>query len=116
MKKSLKEWSKLSHFAMNVVALFQFAQCWFISGAKSSYWMLADYSSLNIENGLVTSHNYVTVKREEFLSEILVTGLFRIGEKLQKCDLTFDEVNVLRAIVLFNPGKHRFVKSILVSV
>ena len=78
--------------------------------------MLADYSSLNIENGLVTSHNYVTVKREEFLSEILVTGLFMIGEKLQKCDLTFDEVNVLRAIVLFNPGNHKCMESILVSV
>ena len=78
--------------------------------------MLADYSSLNIENGLVTSHNYVTVKREEFLSEILVTGLFIIGEKLQKCDLTFDEVNVLRAIVLFNPGNDKCMESVLVSV
>lgn len=65
---------------------------------------MADYRSLDIENGLVTSHTYATVKKEEFLSEEYVITLFHIGKKLQNCNLTDDEVDVLRAIVLFNPG------------
>ena len=79
----------------------------FILGAKSSFWMLADYAVLDPENGLWTCANYSTFNAEEIslcTCESYSKKLFIIAEKLQKLHLTTGEVNILRAIVLFNSG------------
>ena len=79
----------------------------FIPGAKSSFWMLADYAVLDPENGLWTCANYSTFNVEEIslcTCESYSKKLFIIAEKLQNLHLTTGEVNILRAIVLFNSG------------
>ena len=79
------------------------------SGAKSCFWMLADYPALDLENGLWTWANYETFDKEGISiqsCEPYYKKLFQLAEKLQKLHLTPGEVNVLRAIVLFNPGKN----------
>lgn len=69
--------------------------------------MLADYPGLDIENGLWTWGNYYTYSRDEISNlqcETYSKKLFTIAEKLQSYHLTLDEINVLRAIVMFNSG------------
>ena len=80
-----------------------------IPGAKSSFWMLADYTTLDLESGLWTWPNYETFDKEGMSIrwfEPYYKKLLEIAEKLQKLHLTTGEENVLRAIVLFNPGKY----------
>ena len=70
--------------------------------------MLADYTTLDLESGLWTWPNYETFDKEGMSIrwfEPYYKKLFEIAEKLQKLHLTAGEENVLRAIVLFNPGK-----------
>lgn len=70
--------------------------------------MFADYPSLDVEKGLLTCQNYDTFSREEitaFFSENYTDKLFSIAGKLQSLNLTDDQVNILRAYVIFNPGK-----------
>ena len=84
----------------------------FILGAKSSFWMLADYPVVDPENGLWTCANYSTFNAEEIslcMCESYSKKMFIIVEKLQKLHLTTGEVNILRAIVLFNPGMKWFI-------
>ena len=79
-----------------------------ILGSKASFWLLSDFPSIDVENGLYTNQNYVTLNREEisyFFSEIYATKLFSIVGRLQRLNLTPDEVNVMRAFVIFNPGE-----------
>ena len=80
-----------------------------IPGAKSSFWMLADYTTLDLESGLWTWPNYETFDKEGVSIrwfEPYYKKLLEIAEKLQKLHLTVGEENVLRAIVLFNPGRY----------
>ena len=70
--------------------------------------MLCHYPAMDIENGLLTCHNYLTFKEDDlafFNSKEFTTKLFGIAGKLQKLSLTSDETNILRAFVIFNPGK-----------
>ena len=70
--------------------------------------MFCHYPAIDIENGLLTYHNYLTFKEDDlafFNSKDFTTKLFGIAGKLQKLNLTSDETNVLRAFVIFNPGK-----------
>ena len=71
--------------------------------------MLADYPTLDLENGLWTWANYETFDKEGISvqsCEPYYKKLFELAEKLQKLCLTTGEANVLRAVVLFNPGKN----------
>ena len=80
----------------------------FFTGAKAAFWMLADFSVLDMENELWTWQNYDTYNKEEisiFFCESYSRQMFTIARKLQSFHLTDGEVNILRALVLFNPGK-----------
>ena len=69
--------------------------------------MLADYPTLDLENGLWTWANYETFDKEGIsiqCCEPYYKKLFELAEKLQNLCLTTGEANVLRAVVLFNPG------------
>ena len=71
--------------------------------------MLSDYPSMDVEKCLYTNQNYLTLNREEityYFSEIYATKVFSIAERLQRLHLSPDEVNVMRAFVIFNPGEN----------
>ena len=81
-----------------------------ILGAKISYWMLADFPSVDVENGLRTIQNFDTLTKEEmerFFTKDYAKKTFAITEKLQQFDFSQDEINVMRAFVIFNPGRDK---------
>ena len=76
-------------------------------GAKSAFWMLADFAVLDIEKGLLTYQDFQTFNCEDSaicMCENYFSQLLVIAEKLQNLRLTEGEVNILRAVILFNPG------------
>ena len=77
------------------------------TGAKTTFWMLCDYPYIDVDRGLLTLHNYITVDRDlitHFYSPEYATRFFNIAHRLQQCHLTTDQVNAIRALVIFNPG------------
>ena len=80
-------------------------------GAKSAFWMLADFAVLDIEKGLWSYHDFQTYNSEDSaicMCENYFRELLVIAEKLQNLHLTEGEVNILRAVILFNPGRLHF--------
>ena len=76
--------------------------------------MLCHYPAMDVENGLLTCHNYLTFTEGGlafFVSKTFATKLFAIARKLQQLSLTSDEANMLRAFVIFNPGILKLVDS-----
>ena len=79
--------------------------------------MLADYAVLDLENEIWTCANYDTFNKEQissFVCEAYSGLMFTIAGKLQSYHLTDGEVNILRALVLFNPGKRKLLYQFII--
>ena len=80
----------------------------FISaGSKTSYSIVGDYTSVDIENEIYTTQNFDTITRDEMgklFSVKSATKFFSLASKLKKLNLNPDQINGLRAFLIFNPG------------
>ena len=77
-------------------------------GSKSSWSILGDYTSIDIENEIFTTQNFDTLIKEEMgklFSKESTEKFFSLGKELYKLNLNQDQLNGLRAFVIFNPGK-----------
>ena len=77
-------------------------------GSKTSYSILGDYMSVDIENEIYTTQNFDTITKDEMgklFSKKTASKFFSLAEQLIKLNLNPDQLNGLRAYLIFNPGK-----------